>query len=84
MPDAGTYAQLVVRHGRGKVAAAVLARWSLDPEAGDRWAALVGDVERAGPERVCPSCDRICSVRDFHWDGADQIICGSCSNRGVF
>ena len=58
MPDADTYAQLVARYGEETVAAAVLARWSLDPEADDRWAALMGDVERDGFERVCPSCNR--------------------------
>ncbi len=84
MPDADSYSQLVARYGEETVAAAVLARWSLDPEADDRWAALMGDVERDGFERVCPSCNRIRSVRDFHWDGIDQIVCGDCSTWGVF
>ena len=51
MPDAGTYAQLVARYGEETVAAAVQARWSRDAEADDRWAALMGDVERL--EHVC-------------------------------
>ena len=78
MPDADTYAQLVARHGRGTVAAAVLARWSLDFEADDRWAALMEDVERGGFERVCPSCDRIRPVGDVHWNGIDRVVCGDC------
>ncbi len=82
MPDAGRYAQLVGRYGEATVAAAVQARWLLDAEADDRWAALMGDIEQAGFERVCPSCDRSCSIRDFHWNGV-EIVCGDCSNRGI-
>jgi len=59
MPDAETYAQLVARHGPGRVASAVLARWMLDPEADDRRTALEDDLDRMRLAILgvpCPTC----------------------------
>jgi hypothetical protein len=77
MPDSTTYAQLVARHGHGRVADVVLARWSLDLEADHRWAALTDDLERMRVGIVgvpCPTCGvdvgTPCPVEVY---GADRV-----------
>ena len=90
MPDAGTYTRLVARHGPGRVASAVLARWMLDAEADDRQALLEDDLERMRLAILgvpCPTCGvdfgTPCPVEVYGTDAHTERI-NEALRRGFF